>query len=120
MMTLIKRFLIWLFAVILLFTGVNHVLNPAMYAAFIPNWMSLPAVNYVVGVIEFGLGIFLLIDRYRSTAAACVLLLMIFFLPFHIVDACRLNPAIGSPLVAYIRVVLQFVLILWAWYLKLR
>lgn len=120
MMTMVKRFLIWLFAVILLFTGVNHVLNPEMYAAFIPDWMPLPAVNYVVGVIEFGLGVLLLIDRYQSIAAACVLLLMIFFLPFHIVDACRLNPEIGSSLVAYIRLVLQFVLILWAWYLKRR
>ena len=118
MMTLVKRFLIWLFAVILLITGVNHILNPEMYGAFIPDWMPPIAVNYFVGSIEFVLGTLLLIARYRSAAALCVLLLMIFFLPFHVVDACRVHPAIGSPLVAYIRLLLQFVLILWAWYLR--
>jgi uncharacterized membrane protein len=54
-------------------------------------------------------------DRHKSALA--MLLLMVFFLPFHLLDVFKEKPAIGSKLLAYIRLPLQFVLIWWAWYL---
>jgi uncharacterized membrane protein len=45
-------------------------------------------------------------------------LLMIAFLPLHIVDVFKDNPAIGSTTLAYIRLPIQFILIYWAWKVK--
>lgn len=112
-----KLILSWLFALILIVAGINHFLNPKVYAAFIPDWLPLIAVNYFTGIVEAGLGIGLLLPATKRLAAIGTMLLMIFFLPFHVVDALRIHPAIGSKLIADIRLVLQFVLIYWAWFL---
>jgi len=115
-----KLLLTWLFALLLIAAGINHLANPVMYAAFIPNWLPLVATNYFTALVECGLGAGLLITRTRHLAAIGIVLLMIFFLPFHTVDAYREHPAIGTHLVAWIRLAMQFVLIYWAWLLVPR
>ena len=116
-MNTLRLILTWLFALILMVTGINHIIHPKMYASFIPNFLPLYPVNYITGVIEAGLGIGLLLPVSRRAAAIGTILLMIFFLPFHLVDLLRDDPAIGSKLLAWIRLPLQFVLIYWAWFL---
>lgn len=107
----------WLFALILIAAGINHFFRPAIYAAFIPGWLPMIGVNYFTGVVETAIGIGLLIPAARRAAAILTVLLMIFFLPFHLLDAFRTHPAIGSKLLAWIRLPLQFVLIYWAWFI---
>jgi uncharacterized membrane protein len=46
--------------------------------------------------------------------------MMLAFLPLHILDVFKENPAIGSHEAALVRLPLQFVLILWAWFIKKR
>lgn len=114
--TLIK----WIFALVLIVAGINHVINPAVYSPFIPNFLPLIATNYFTAVVEIGIGLGLLFHQTYKVAAIATTLLMLFFLPFHIVDAFRTHPAIGSVLLAWIRLALQFAMIYWAWLLVPR
>lgn len=106
----------FLFALLLIGAGINHILHPAAYASLIPSWLPLLATNYFTALVEITLGTGLLFVRSRPVAAAGTILLMVFFLPFHVYDAFREHPAIGSTLLALIRLPLQFVLIYWAWF----
>ncbi|WP_158799450.1 MauE/DoxX family redox-associated membrane protein [Pedobacter sp. L105] len=119
-MNTLRLVLTWIFALILIIAGINHMIHPAMYASMIPDFLPLNPVNYFTGVIEAALGIGLLLPVSRRAAAIGTILLMIFFLPFHLADVLRDDPAIGSKLLAWIRLPLQFVLIYWAWFLVPR
>ncbi len=116
-MKIFKLILTFLFAAIMVWAGINHFLKPAMYAPFIPDFLPKDAVNYLSGAAEiiFGIGVF--IPRFRSMATLGILVLMLLFLPLHIIDVFATKPAIGSHQVALVRLPIQFVLILWAWYI---
>lgn len=113
----LKNFLLWAFALILIVAGINHFIHPAMYIRLIPNFLPLVATNYFTALVEIGLGVGLIVKPAKRCAAIGTMLLMVFFLPFHIFDALREQPAIGSHTIAWIRLVLQFVMIYWAWFL---
>lgn len=110
-------YLSWLFGTFMLGAGINHLVRPAFYNPFIPNWMPALAVNYIVGLLEASIGLGLLFPKSRRAAAIANLLLMLFFLPFHLADVFKSHPAIGSHLLAYIRLPIQFLLIYWAWFI---
>ena len=107
----------WIFALVLIAAGINHVVNPAVYSPLIPNFLPLRATNYFTALVEIGLGAGLLFPGTYKVASIGTTLLMIFFLPFHVVDALREQPAIGAHWVAWIRLALQFTMIYWAWLL---
>ena len=88
-----------------------------MYDPMIPDAFPQHLVNYLIGILELALGIGVFIKPYRSMAALGIFILMIAFLPLHVVDVFRDEPAIGSKALAYVRLPLQFVLIGWAWFL---
>jgi len=111
-----KNIFAWVFGILLITAGINHFIRPAFYAGFIPDWLPLLTVNYATGIIEVALGFGMIIPRSRRSAGIGTLLLMLFFLPLHLIDALRENPVIGSRLFAWIRLGLQFVLIYWAWF----
>lgn len=112
-----KLLLLWIYALLMIATGLNHIIYPKFYKTFIPGRLPLFTVNYTVGVIEFIIGLGLLFPQYRHMCALALLILMLCFLPFHLLDVFKENPAIGSKLLAYVRLPLQFILICWAWYL---
>jgi len=114
----IKQILTFIFAAFMILGGVNHFLKPEMYLPFIPA--SLPGlfIIYASGVIEIALGVGALLKRTRKQATLGILLLMVVFLPLHIMDVFKENPAIGSHQIALVRLPLQFVLIAWAWYIN--
>jgi len=109
-----------LFAALLIVAGINHFINPGIYSAFIPDWMSLLWSNVFIGAVEVGLGAGLLFKKQRKLAALGVLILMILFLPLHVFDVFQLHPAIGSKTLALIRLPIQFLFIYWAWYIWQR
>jgi uncharacterized membrane protein len=111
-----KNIFAGVFGILLITAGINHFIRPAFYAGFIPDWLPLLTVNYATGIIEVALGFGMIIPRSRRSAGIGTLLLMLFFLPLHLLDALRENPVIGSRLFAWIRLGLQFVLIYWAWF----
>ena len=110
----------FLFALLLIAAGINHVVHPSVYASFIPGWLPLDATNYFTAIVEISLGAGLLLPGTRRLAAIGTILLMLFFLPFHTWDVFREHPAIGSRLFALIRLPLQFLLIYWAWFVVPR
>ena len=99
----------------LVLAGINHFMQPAMYAPMIPDLFPKGPANFVAGLTELTLGVGVFIPRTRSKATLGILILMIAFLPLHVWDVFRDNPAIGSKALAYVRLPLQFVLIAWAW-----
>ncbi|CAL2095687.1 hypothetical protein [Tenacibaculum sp. 190524A02b] len=100
-----------LLAILLIYGGFNHFYKPDFYNGFIPDFLPKLATNYISGAIELLLGIGLFIKGQSKNAAFGIFLLMIAFLPIHIWDAFKENPAIGSKTAAYIRIVMQFIFI---------
>ncbi len=116
-MKTIKYTLTILFGVIMIAGGVVHFLRPAVYAPFFPDYFPRNAIIYASGLVEIAVGIGVFIPRFRSLATLGILLLMIAFLPMHIIDVFKENPAVRSHQIALIRLPLQFVLIAWAWFI---
>ena len=100
---------------IMILAGIQHFRDPAMYGPIIPDGFPKDLVTYLSGVVEVVLGVGLFLQRYRRPASFGVLILMIIFLPLHVADVFRDEPAMGSKLMAYIRLPVQFLLIGWAW-----
>ena len=116
-MKTLKLILTLLFGAIMLLAGINHFVKPAMYLPFIPEFLPKVTINYLVGIAEIVVGVGAFIPRFRSMATLGILLLMLVFLPLHIIDVYSQTPAIGSHQFALIRLPIQFVLILWAWFI---
>lgn len=112
-----KLILTFLFGAFMVFAGISHFLKPAMFLPFIPDFLPKEAVNYLVGAVEIIVGIGTFIPRFRSLATLALLLMMVAFLPLHVLDVFKEHPAIGSHQAALIRLPLQFVLIFWAWFI---
>lgn len=112
-----KSVVLYFFVLILLAGGLNHIINPKFYNRFIPGNLPKLMINYVSGVVEILLGIGLLFTATKYWSAWGVFILMIVFLPLHVIDLFRDKPAIGSKPVAVVRLVIQFLLIWGAWWL---
>ena len=93
---MIKKVLTLLFGAIMIYAGVSHFRKPEIFLPFIPNFLPKEGFNYMVGIIEIIVGIGAFIPRFRSQAALGILLLMIIFLPLHIMDVFKENPASGT------------------------
>ena len=113
----LKLILTYLFGAFLIFGGINHFIKPEMYAPFIPDFLPNLAINYLTGIVEIAVGVGVFIPRFRSIATLGILIMMLVFLPLHIFDVFKENPAIGSHQVALIRLPVQFLFIAWAWFI---
>lgn len=102
----------------MIFGGVNHFRHPVMYLPFIPEFLPQQLVNQATGIIEILLGVGVFIPQFRQRAAFGIFILMIIFLPLHVWDVFRENPAIGSHKVALIRLSVQFLLIFVGWFIS--
>lgn len=116
-MKTIKKIFTVFFALFMILGGVNHFVKPAMYLPFIPSVLPGMAIVYLSGAAEIILGVGALIPKTRSIATLGILLLMVMFLPLHVMDVFKESPAIGSHGAAIIRLPIQFVLIAWAWFI---
>lgn len=100
--------------IIMFLAGIAHFVKPALYGPMIPDGLPKDLINYGSGALEIALGLGVFIPRYRWWATLGILLLMIVFLPVHVIDFFRDQPAIGSKSIAAVRIPVQFVLIGWA------
>jgi len=108
------------FGILFLFAGVVHLVKPSLYKHFIPNFLPKLAVNYIIGLVEFFLGLGLFFTHTSRISALGIFFLMIVFLPIHIWDLTKKRPAIGSKKMAIIRIPMQFILMLCAWIMYLK
>jgi len=104
-----------LLAVFFIYAGIQHFVKPEFYEPFVPYFLPYKLFFvYASGALELVFGILLLITKFARVGATGILCLLIAFLPVHILDIFAASPAIGSQKVAYIRLVVQFVFIAWA------
>lgn len=114
-----KYFLIYFFALIMLGGAAYHLIAPEFYDSITPNFVELQLANITAFIVEAFVGILLLIPRTRRFGAICFTLLMLAFLPIHIWDLTRDEPAVGSTTNAWIRLAIQFLLIAGGyWFVK--
>jgi uncharacterized membrane protein len=108
--------MLYLFAAILLLSGVYHLVDPAFYDPLMPDWMPKRLANYAAGIAELVIAVLLVLPDWRLWGIRASLVLMILFLPLHVLDLWRDPPVVGSPGIAVMRLVIQVALIGWlAW-----
>ena len=102
--------------------GLNHFRIPQFYISIMPLYFPFPAVlNILAGIFELLFGILLIFKITRVWAAWGIVLLLIAFIPVHVnMLGFNKNIQIGklnvTPLTAWLRLLLQPVLIWWAWW----
>jgi uncharacterized membrane protein len=113
-----KRILTLVFGVIMIVAGAIHFVSPAVYLSFFPDHWPQKLLIYGSGIVEIIVGLCTLIPRYSRFGTLGIFVLMLAFLPLHVIDVFKENPVVGSKLIAYIRLPFQFVLIAWAWFIS--
>jgi uncharacterized membrane protein len=93
-----------------MFAGTMHIIKPKIFKNFTPPFLPVKITNYLAGIVEFSLGLGLLFSQTAQLASAGIFILMILFLPIHIWDVTKVRPAIGTKLIAVIRIPIQFLL----------
>jgi uncharacterized membrane protein len=118
----LKKISLAVMVVFYLAAGFNHFYNPPSYLRIIPDYIPFhKIVNLLAGFCELSFAIILIFTKTRIFAAWGIILMLIAFLPVHIsmIDntPLQLGNLVVTPLIAWVRlVVLQPLLILWAWW----
>ena len=104
-----------------LFAGLNHFRVSDFYVSIIPTHLPFPRfLVYLSGFLEIVLGVALLIPKYRRVAAWGLIALLVAVFPANIHMA--INPGLFptySPTTLWVRLPLQAVFIIWAfWYTR--
>lgn len=120
-MKMLKKISLAILIIGYLCAGINHFRNPASYIRIIPHYIPYPQfINSLSGIFEILFGLLLLAKITRPFAALGICLMLIAFLPVHIqmiIDApLKSGRFIVTPLMAWLRLAMQPVLILWAWW----
>jgi uncharacterized membrane protein len=113
-----KSVLVYVMALLYLAAGINHFWHPGFYINLIPGWLPWHMeLVYASGVVEIALGLALLLPAARRLAAWGIVLMLVVFpiVHIHMVANMHLYPNI-SPLLLWLRLPLQGVLIAWAWW----
>ena len=120
-MNMVKKASLWVLIIGYLAAGINHFRNPASYINIIPVYIPYPVmVNILSGVLEIVLALLLISPKTRYYAAWGIIFILFAFLPVHIDMLIKAPIQLGSitvtPLLAWLRILFQPVLILWAWW----
>lgn len=108
------------FGILFLFASLVHFAKPSLYKHFIPNFLPKLAVNYIIGLVEFLLGLGLFFNQTTRVSALGIFFLTVMFLPIHVWDLTKERPAIGSKKMAIIRIPIQFILMLCGWIIYIK
>jgi uncharacterized membrane protein len=117
-MATIKLILALLFGVFMIANGTYHFSKPETYFPFIPDFLPKSVINYCIAFLEISIGTAVFVPMLRPYALLALFVMMVLFLPIHIVDIFRQHPLIGTKAIAYQRLGLQFVFIIWAWFVQ--
>lgn len=109
-----------IFGLLMITAGAVHFALPATYEPFLSPILPesvVTAIIYASGLVEILIGTAMFVPSLQGKASLAILFLMVAFLPLHIADVFRDNPAIGNHTAAYIRLPIQFVLVFLAYLL---
>jgi uncharacterized membrane protein len=112
-----KAFSKYLLALFLVVAGTLHFMLPDVYSKIVPPYMPWPLeLVYLSGAIEFLFGLFLLLPRCSRWAAWGIIALLIAVFPanLYLYQHQEIRP--GPPLLHLLRLPLQAVFILWAFW----
>lgn len=123
-MNIFKKVIILIMILFYFFAGINHFIKPSTYINLIPPYLPFPeTLNYLAGFFEIAFAIFLIPIKTRKYASWGIILMLIAFLPAHIfmIQKANLDPlSLGNytitPLIAWLRIPIQAILILWAYW----
>ena len=120
-MQLVKRVSHVLLIIFYVIAGINHFLHPNGYIQIIPHWLPAPSVlNILAGAAEIAAGLLVLYNPTHKAGCILIIFMLTAFLPVHIDMIIHAPLKVGSlivtPLLAWIRILLQPVLMLWAWW----
>jgi uncharacterized membrane protein len=114
-MATFQLLLTFAFGLFMVANGYYHFSSPTMYYPFIPDFLPKKEVNIGAGIVEILVGISVFIPQFRIIASQIILGMMVAFLVLHTLDVFKAQPAIGSHKTAIQRLLLQVVLVAWAW-----
>ncbi|WP_158825119.1 DoxX family protein [Mucilaginibacter lacusdianchii] len=120
-MTILKRISLLILIIGYIAAGINHFIHPVGYIRIIPDYLPFHyTLNILAGVCEVMFGLMLIFKPTRKWGAWLIVLMLATFLPVHITMLLQAPMQLGSikvtPFVAWIRLLLQPVLMLWAWW----
>ena len=105
-----------LLAAFLMTAGVTHFVNPGFFLKIMPPYLPFHLeLVYLSGLFEIALGISLLIPRLSHIAAWGIIALLIAVFPANIYLYQNQEIVPASPTVHFVRLLLQGVLIFWAY-----
>jgi uncharacterized membrane protein len=116
-MTWTKSISMYVLAIFMIGAGTMHFVKPNFFLRIVPPYLPLPEVLvFVSGICEIVLGVLLLVPRYSHLAAWGIIALLIAVFPanVHLFQNQDIVPA--PPAVHLIRLLLQGVFILWAYW----
>jgi uncharacterized membrane protein len=123
-MRLLKKISLSVLVVGYVIAGINHFINPASYLHIIPHYIPYPVLmNIIAGIAETLFALMLIWPKTRVLGVYGIVLMLAAFLPVHVqmvIDApFKLGNITVTPLIAWVRLALQPVLMLWAcWHRK--
>lgn len=91
--------------------GIGHFIKPEAFYPIVPDFLPKKFVVYASGIPELIIGLAVLWPRTRAAAGLGFAALCTAFLPLHVWDLFRENPAITPQSAAIFRVLVQFFLI---------
>jgi uncharacterized membrane protein len=117
-MATFQLLLTFAFGLFMIANGTYHFSSPTMYYPFIPDFLPKKEVNIGAGIVEILVGVSVFVPQFRSIASQIILAMMLAFLVLHTLDVFKAQPAMGSRNAALQRLLLQIVLVTWAWFIN--
>lgn len=116
-MTTLQQLSLYAMAFLYAGAGINHFINPKFYLGIMPKFFPMPnLLNQLSGVAEIILAIGLLVASTRQISAYLIIAMLISFFAVHISHLFQPpKMAQGKEWFLYVRIILQFLLIYWAW-----
>lgn len=108
---------LYLMAILYILAGINHFRSPEMYIRIIPPIFKKPnIINILSGAAEILLGTLLMLSFTTHLAAWGIIALLIAIFPANLYMLQNKKASFGlSKWILFVRLPLQFVLIVWAY-----
>ncbi len=116
-MNSIKAISTYLLAIFMIAAGIMHFVNPAFFLKIMPPYLPLhKELVLVSGIFEVLLGVLLLVPRSSRIAAWGIVALLIAVFPANLYLYQHQDILPASPVFHFLRLPLQGVFILWAYW----
>lgn len=107
-----------------IFTGVGHFIETEPMSQMLPPWVPARVlIIYLTGLLEFGIAIGFLFDKYRHYTGWAAAAVLVLFFPGNIYAAINHIPMGGhawGPVYLLIRAPLQAIIVFWVYWFTIR